>query len=166
MAHMISLILLYCCVLLIAAETRNETEAADVSEAAEVAEAAGDLEAKDTNLTVTVVLASLEEELPAPAPLVGTFPHDFAMPLPSVSRRSYEPGPGTHSFEEQGQCGIETFFRQIMVVFAPLQQTKSFSCQSCPRVRTTAAGRAWRAPRRTERRRPRRRSTGRPLEPR
>ena len=102
MAHMkeISIILLYCCVLLIAAETRNETEAA------EVAEAAGDLEAKETNLTVTVVLASLEEELPAPAPLVGTFPHDFAMPLPSVSRRSYEPGPGTHSFEEQGQCGI------------------------------------------------------------
>ena len=99
----ISLILLYCCVLLIAAETRNETEVADVSQ---VAEAAGDLEAKETNLTVTVVLASLEEELPAPAPLVGTFPHDFAMPLPSVSRRSYEPGPGTHSFEEQGQCGI------------------------------------------------------------
>ena len=102
MAHMkqISLILLYCCVLLIAAETRNKTEAA------EVAEAAGDLEAKETNLTVTVVLASLEEELPAPAPLVGTFPHDFAMPLPSVSRRSYEPGPGTHSFEEQGQCQV------------------------------------------------------------
>ena len=78
---------------------------------AEVAEAAGDLEAKETNLTVRVVLASLEEELPAPAPLVGTFPHDFAMPLPSVSRRSYEPGPGTHSYEEQGQCGIQTFFR-------------------------------------------------------
>ena len=111
MAHMkqISLVLLASCVLLIAAETRNETEAAEVSqvaEVAEVAEAAGDLEAKETNLTVTVVLASLEEELPAPAPLVGTFPHDFAMPLPSVSRRSYEPGPGTHSFEEQGQCGI------------------------------------------------------------
>ena len=105
MAHMkrISLILLYCCVLLIAAETRNETEVAEVAEAAE---AAGDLEAKETNLTVTVVLASLEEELPAPAPLVGTFPHDFAMPLPSVSRRSYEPGPGTHSFEEQGQCQV------------------------------------------------------------
>ena len=106
MAHMkqISLVLLAHCVLLIAAETRNETELA--AEAAEVAEAAGDLEAKETNLTVTVVLASLEEELPAPAPLVGTFPHDFAMPLPSVSRRSYEPGPGTHSYEEQGQCGI------------------------------------------------------------
>ena len=102
MAHMkqISLVLLAHCVLMIAAETRNETEVA------EVAEAAGDLEAKETNLTVTVVLASLEEELPAPAPLVGTFPHDFAMPLPSVSRRSYEPGPGTHSYEEQGQCGI------------------------------------------------------------
>ena len=106
MAHMkqISLVLLANCVLLIAAETRNETELA--SEDAEVAKTVGDLEAKETNLTVTVVLASLEEELPAPAPLVGTFPHDFAMPLPSVSRRSYEPGPGTHSYEEQGQCGI------------------------------------------------------------
>ena len=108
MAHMkrVSLVLLANCVLLIAAETRNETEVADVSQVAEAAEAAGDLEAKETNLTVTVVLASLEEELPAPAPLVGTFPHDFAMPLPSVSRRSYEPGPGTHSFEEQGQCQV------------------------------------------------------------
>ena len=102
MAHMkqISLVLLAHCVLMIAAETRNETEVAEVSEAS------ADLEAKETNLTVTVVLASLEEELPAPAPLVGTFPHDFAMPLPSVSRRSYEPGPGTHSYEEQGQCQV------------------------------------------------------------
>ena len=109
MAHMkqISLVLIAHCVLLIAAETRNETElAAEDAEVSEVAEAAGDLEAKETNLTVTVVLASLEEELPAPAPLVGTFPHDFAMPLPSVSRRSYEPGPGTHSYEEQGQCQV------------------------------------------------------------
>ena len=102
MAHMkqISLVLLAHCVLMIAAETRHETEAAEVSEVG------GDLDAKETNLTVTVVLASLEEELPAPAPLVGTFPHDFAMPLPSVSRRSYEPGPGTHSYEEQGQCQV------------------------------------------------------------
>ena len=116
MAHMkqISLVLLANCVLLIAAETRNETEVAEVSEVSEIAEASGDLEAKETNLTVTVVLASLEEELPAPAPLVGTFPHDFAMPLPSVSRRSYEPGPGTHSYEEQGQCGIQTLFRQTL----------------------------------------------------
>ena len=108
MAHMkqISLVLLAHCVLMIAAETRNETEVAEVAEVSEVAEAGGDLEAKETNLTVTVVLASLEEELPAPAPLVGTFPHDFAMPLPSVSRRSYEPGPGTHSYEEQGQCQV------------------------------------------------------------
>ena len=108
MAHMkqISLVLMANCVLLIAAETRNKTDVAEVAEVADVAEAGADLEAKETNLTVTVVLASLEEELPAPAPLVGTFPHDFAMPLPSVSRRSYEPGPGTHSYEEQGQCQV------------------------------------------------------------
>ena len=58
---------------------------------------ADDMEGRESN--ITLVLASLEETLPSPAPLVGTFPHDFDLTLPSVSRRSYEQG---HSFEEQG----------------------------------------------------------------
>lgn len=70
-------------------------------------EAPGDMadpmESRESNITLTLVLANLEEALPTPEPLVGTFPHDFDRTLPRVSRRSYEGMQGqAHSFEEQG----------------------------------------------------------------
>lgn len=73
-----------------------------------------DMEMESRESNITLVLAALEEALPSPAPLVGTFPHDFDLTLPSVSRRSYDQG---HSFEEQGAdiysivCGVTPEYR-------------------------------------------------------
>ena len=89
------------------------------------------MESRESNITLTLVLANLEEALPTPEPLVGTFPHDFDLTLPRVSRRSYEGMQGqAHSFEEQG----------AVFVSPGLKPGSDFLCQSCPRA--TASGAA------------------------
>ena len=68
------------------------------------------MESRESNITLTLVLANLEEALPTPEPLVGTFPHDFDLSLPRVSRRSYEGMQGqAHSFEEQGAVFVSLY---------------------------------------------------------
>ena len=69
-----------------------------------------DLDEAESNITLTIVLANSNQSeiLPDAEALVGTYPHDFAMPmLPSISRRSsYDQGGGqisqSHNFDEQG----------------------------------------------------------------
>ena len=61
------------------------------------------LERNESNVTLKVIFTDLDESLPSAEPLVGTYPHDFSMTLPSVSRRSYkQPSNSGYSFEQQG----------------------------------------------------------------
>ena len=114
-------------------------------------------ESRESNISLTLVLANLEEALPAPEPLVGTFPHDFDLSLPNLSRRSYDQevrGQG-HSFEEQGAVSTMLCHQSLIPLIT----------QNCPRVTASGAGAAWRGRRRTGPRRPSRRSTAPPLGP-
>ena len=80
-----------------------------------------DQERKVSNMTLTVILAELEEKLPSAEPLVGTYPHDFSMTLPSISRRSFRRNNDAdivHTFEGQGssninKIGIKVVFRVV-----------------------------------------------------
>ena len=100
-------LLFFLCVILSVAEenvTRSTTTEAELS--SNSYEDSSDMESEESNIPLTLVLANLRESLPSPEPLVGTYPHDFDMSLPSVSRRSYEQGMQgkgeMHSYEEQG----------------------------------------------------------------
>lgn len=62
-----------------------------------------DFERNDSNVTLTVIVPNLDESLPSAEPLVGTYPHDFSMTLPSVSRRSFkQQSESGYSYEQQG----------------------------------------------------------------
>ena len=111
-------LLFFSCVFISGAE-ENVTRSSTTEPTSNDAE---DMESRESNITLTLVLANLEESLPTPEPLVGTYPHDFDLALPSVSRRSYDQGiqGQGHSFEEQGAVFVLTsqdlIFRDIRVV--------------------------------------------------
>ena len=81
------------------------------------------MESRESNITLTLVLANLEESLPTPEPLVGTYPHDFDLALPSVSRRSYDQGiqGQGHSFEEQGAVFLLSSLRRQDLIFRDIR---------------------------------------------
>ena len=101
-------LLFYLCIILSVAEEAVENTTTIEDEV--------DQEGKETNLTLTLIVANLEETLPKAEPLVGTlpkaeplvgtYPHDFTMKLPSISssRRSYQQkkSSSNHNFQEQG----------------------------------------------------------------
>ena len=148
----IEYLLFFSCVLFNVAEenvTRSSTTEASSNDAEP-------MESRESNITLTLVLANLEESLPTPEPLVGTYPHDFDLALPSVSRRSYDQGiqGQGHSFEEQGAVFVLSSLRRQNLI-----------AQSCPRVTASGAEAAWRGRPRTGPRLQSRPSTGPPPGP-
>ena len=112
-------LLFFSCVFISGAE-ENVTRSSTTEETSNDAE---DMESRESNITLTLVLANLEESLPTPEPLVGTYPHDFDLALPSVSRRSYDQGiqGQGHSFEEQGAVFVLSSLRRQDLIFRDIR---------------------------------------------